>query len=372
MRAKFSLIAIAAIGSFLWLCSFEWNCERLVIIILLFTFVYNEITKRNSVKSIQSQYNAYEHSPALSVKWQKVKLSFGDTYYRIHPAKNLNENHKNHIPLILIHGISYSDVWCYFIENYLKLSNISAPILEYHLYGRGASDSPLIQNNMQLFISQLCELLLFLNFTDKINIIGFSLGGVIAMKFACLFQYKINKLILISPACMTPTSNATTISRTVPILPDLIVYILQKMGVSKLNVLGETDGFYWETSKEFQSSSIHVERKQIMKNIAYRWLRQMEQNEYMLWSLLSTLRYFPLCNSHQLIQTLAKSINTKGIFIIWPENDTICPWMNGGDIIYQKLQGCKLHIIDRLDHNDTLTPYGLTFCLNKIHSFLSQ
>eukprot|EP01083_Nonionella_stella_P011820 33521_1 len=340
--------------------------------LLTMMFIHYVIQPMKMMEISKSEYEPYEHNSKLKAKWVKVRLSFGDTYYRIH-THHKEFDRTNTIPLILIHGISYSDVWCYFITEYLKLSNVASPmIVEYHLYGRGSSDSPLVRNNMQLFVTQLSQLLLHLNLNDTVNIIGFSMGGAIAMQFSCLYPQKINKLILISPSCMTPKTMIMWMIRNIPLVPDLLIGTLRKIGISKLKQFVETDGFYIKQSEIVQNQEVNSQRRQIMKDIANRWFGQMQQNKHMLWSLLSTLRYFPLCNNFELIKNVAQSINVKRIFIIWPQNDTICHWYNGGNLIHKQLNGSKLQLIENSDHNDTLTPYGLTFCLNNIDMFLSQ
>ena len=70
-------------------------------------------------------------------------------------------------------------------------------ILVYDLLGHGKT--PLIKKNVNFedFSNQLNNLLNNLNI-DKINLVGFSFGSLIAVNFVKRFQKRVNKLVLIS------------------------------------------------------------------------------------------------------------------------------------------------------------------------------
>ena len=110
---------------------------------------------------------------------------------------DLNQNHyfyykKNTIPLVFIHGVGLNNqMWQPQIE---ELNSFS--ILTYDLLGHGKTPINKEKISLKDFSNQLNSILDFLKLT-KINLVGFSLGSLIALDFASNFQEKLNKLILI-------------------------------------------------------------------------------------------------------------------------------------------------------------------------------
>ena len=108
-----------------------------------------------------------------------------------------NQNHyiyikKNNTPLVFIHGVGLDhQMWKPQIENLNEFSTIT-----YDLLGHGKTPCKKEKLNLGDFSNQLNEILEYLNI-DKIHLIGFSLGSLIALDFASKSGDKINKLILI-------------------------------------------------------------------------------------------------------------------------------------------------------------------------------
>jgi len=98
----------------------------------------------------------------------------------------------NTVPLVFIHGVGLDHkMWKPQIDS---LKNYST--LTYDLLGHGKTDLILNEITLDDFSSQLRSILKFLKI-DKINLIGFSLGSLIAINFASNFQNVLEKLILI-------------------------------------------------------------------------------------------------------------------------------------------------------------------------------
>ena len=108
-----------------------------------------------------------------------------------------NQNHyiyvkKDNTPLVFIHGVGLDhQMWKPQIENLNEFSTIT-----YDLLGHGKT--PFNKEKLSLgdFSNQLNEILEHLNI-DKIHLVGFSLGSLIALDFASNSGDKIDKLILI-------------------------------------------------------------------------------------------------------------------------------------------------------------------------------
>ena len=109
-----------------------------------------------------------------------------------------NQNHyyfKNNktLPLVFIHGVGLDhQMWEPQIKQLNKYS-----ILTYDLLGHGKT--PFKKNKLTLndFSEQLSSILEYLKLT-KINLVGFSLGSLIALDFASNFQDRLNSLTVIS------------------------------------------------------------------------------------------------------------------------------------------------------------------------------
>jgi (E)-2-((N-methylformamido)methylene)succinate hydrolase len=95
-------------------------------------------------------------------------------------------------PLVFIHGVGLDHkMWepqINFLNNY--------SIITYDLLGHGRTPCNKKELTLNDFSNQLDDLLQFLKI-DKINLIGFSLGSLIALDFASKFHDKLKKLILI-------------------------------------------------------------------------------------------------------------------------------------------------------------------------------
>ena len=101
-------------------------------------------------------------------------------------------NKKDTIPLVFIHGVGLDhQMWNYQVSYFNEFSTLT-----YDLLGHGKT--PLSKDKLTLkdFSNQLLELLDHLKI-EKINLIGFSLGSLIALDFSSHFQKKVEKLILI-------------------------------------------------------------------------------------------------------------------------------------------------------------------------------
>ena len=98
----------------------------------------------------------------------------------------------NTIPIVFIHGVGLDHQMWEAQTNFLKKYSI----ITYDLLGHGRT--PYIEEEITLndFSNQLDNLLQFLKI-DKINLIGFSLGSLVALDFASKFQDKLKTLTLI-------------------------------------------------------------------------------------------------------------------------------------------------------------------------------
>jgi len=109
--------------------------------------------------------------------------SFGTSY-------SLNKiNEKN--PIVFVHGVGLTkEIWepqINFFKNYNTLT--------YDLLGHGKTPLKISKVSFEDFSNQLLKLINELNF-NKIHLVGFSLGALIARHFASENSNKLNSLII--------------------------------------------------------------------------------------------------------------------------------------------------------------------------------
>jgi len=101
-------------------------------------------------------------------------------------------NKKNSIPIVFIHGVGLDhQMWDYQINYFNEYSTLT-----YDLLGHGKTPCDKDKLSLKNFSHQLLEILDHLGI-EKINLVGFSLGSLIALDFSSHFQKKVEKLILI-------------------------------------------------------------------------------------------------------------------------------------------------------------------------------
>ena len=99
---------------------------------------------------------------------------------------------KDTVPIVFVHGVGLDhQMWEPQVN---QLDDFT--ILTYDLLGHGKTPLKLNELKFEDFSNQLVSILNNLNL-GKINLVGFSLGSLIALDFASKYQEKLNKLILI-------------------------------------------------------------------------------------------------------------------------------------------------------------------------------
>ncbi|MDB4193347.1 alpha/beta hydrolase [Candidatus Pelagibacter sp.] len=104
-------------------------------------------------------------------------------------------NNNNTVPLVFIHGVGLDQqMWEPQIVALKEYSTIT-----YDLLGHGKTIYNKEEVTLDDFSNQLTSILNFLKI-NKINLVGFSLGSLIALDFASKFQDKLNSLVVIGTA----------------------------------------------------------------------------------------------------------------------------------------------------------------------------
>lgn len=97
-------------------------------------------------------------------------------------------------PLVFIHGLSDNLLYWEFLATHLK---DDYQIIRVDLRGHGESELGSDEITVDLYAKDLLNVLNELN-VDRVNIIGFSLGGAIALDFTIKYPKKVHSLVLMS------------------------------------------------------------------------------------------------------------------------------------------------------------------------------
>ena len=120
-------------------------------------------------------------------------LKNGKLYYRwFSPEKENGEI------LVLVHGFSTPSVVWEGVLPYLLEEGFK--VLVYDHYGRGYSSRPKVKYTKDLFVDSLDELLEHQEISQKINLVGYSMGGPIVAGYAEKHSEKVRSASFIAPA----------------------------------------------------------------------------------------------------------------------------------------------------------------------------
>jgi pimeloyl-ACP methyl ester carboxylesterase len=99
-------------------------------------------------------------------------------------------------PVVLVHGFSVPNY--VFDRTSADLAANGFRVIRFDLYGRGWSDRPDVDYDRDLFANQLLELMDTLR-VPKADLVGLSMGGAIAGRFAAEHPERVRSLALVAP-----------------------------------------------------------------------------------------------------------------------------------------------------------------------------
>jgi len=258
---------------------------------------------------------------------QFIELSFGKVHY-IYRSSTISSSTLN----IFVHGFSIPmNIWEDVFQSFI---NDNHSCLIFDLYGRGWSDAPYVPMNVDLFVSQLAELLYALNLPyEKYNLYGVSMGGVIIQRFTELYPSKVSKLILCCSAGLNviKPSNILLSILSIPIIGPMLFKLF----------------FQREDSKTIRSQWAYPDEDKY-KIYTKLFKDTCKEHPGYLRSLFSTIFYFDFQSAIKSIEFIEK-LNLP-ILIIWGDKDTLIPVENA--YRYHKLyQNSSLIIIPGANHS---------------------
>lgn len=237
-----------------------------------------------------------------------VELSRGVVHYQL----NRVENEK--ALAVLVHGISVPMVvWD---KNVPQLNSHEISTLRMDLYGRGFSDRPAAKYNMNLYITQIRELLDSLQISQPVHLVGISMGGAVAAHYAVAYPDQTASVTLIDAA---------------------------------VNYRGEDEFRPVERMKKIYTTVQNIRQRQSKRNNTALRNSVKEQLRYrgVEFTLLSMMLFG---NSKQFINSYRiladKEIPTQ---IIWGEDDPLFP-LNMGKRLSQEFDPLAFHPIPNAGH----------------------
>ena len=228
--------------------------------------------------------------------------------------------------VVLIHGFSVP----YFIYDptfeFLTQSGFS--VLRYDLFGRGFSDRPSADYNLDFFIEQLKNLLDVLRFTRPVNLIGLSMGGLIASAFTVRYPKRVNKLVLIDPAG----------AKSIALTPILKAAKMPFLAEAVLGLVG-SDVLVQNIAKDlFDPKLVEYFQAQYKVQMQYKGFKR---------AILSTIRNGLLDSFIHIYQALGKM--DKDILLFWGRNDQTVPFEHS-QILCAAIPKLEFQIIEDCGH----------------------
>lgn len=261
----------------------------------------------------------------LEQKWPNKKHSFislksGQTHYEYTGAKT------NKDPLVvMVHGVSGPmTAWD---KNISMLNDNNISFLRYDLYGRGFSERISTHYNLDLYISQLEELIAKIEINKRIVLIGSSFGCVIVSAYANKHIKQVEKVIFIGPAGFPIKVPFLAKMRDIPVLGDFIFKLRGKELISEQNQKYFVDDTAWDSHKKYFQEQLTVEGSDK--------------------AILSTMRHSPVQNFLEGYKELGqKKIPVE---VIWGKNDITFPYHNNR-LLKKKIPHMQLMTIKHSAH----------------------
>jgi len=254
----------------------------------------------------------------LALPGQFVKLPLGVVHYELAGPDDAPT-------VVLVHGFSVP----YYIwdPTFKALTQAGFRVLRYDLYGRGFSDRPEKNYDLDLFVTQLEELLPALNIQGPVDLVGLSMGGPIVASFANHHPDQVRSLILIDPE-VAPVSTQRIFPLNIPLVGEYLMTIyVAPVELPKT----QSDDFYrpdrfpdWEAMYRVQ--------------LQYKGFRR---------AILSTIRLQPGMDS--LAEFGAVGQQNLPALLIWGREDKTVSSADMQQLV-KLIPGIEYHIIEEAGH----------------------
>ncbi len=223
-----------------------------------------------------------------------VRLSEGVTHYELSGSEDGP-------PVVLIPGFSVPlFVWDPTFE---ALCAAGYRVLRYDLFGRGESERPCGRYDLARFERQLVELVAALGLGPRVDLVGLSMGGAIAVGVTDRHPDLVRRLVLIDPAGLFRSVPWALRLLRLPLVGELAVALLgRRMLVSSLEADIHEPG---ETAK-------------LMERYREQYLAQIRRRGFFR-ALLSTVRHGPLAGLDASYARVGRQ--GRRVLLLWGRED---------------------------------------------------
>jgi len=256
-----------------------------VLIGLLLVLVALPLVLRNA------EWKALDDAARAGATGAYVQLSEGQVHYEIAGPDTAP-------PVLLIHGFSVPSY--IFDPTFATLVAAGHRVIRFDLYGRGTSDRPRGDYDIQRFTRQIDELLTALKVQGPVDLVGLSMGGAVATAYTVEHPDRVRRLVLIDP--MARSRDAGLLRW--PLLGDYLfrVSVLPGMAAGQL------------------SDFAHPER---FPEWAHRYREQMRYFGFGR-AILSTIRH--VITRDPMPTYRAVGAQRRPVLLIWGEQDRTVPF----------------------------------------------
>ncbi len=227
--------------------------------------------------------------------------------------------------VVLIHG--FSTPMFLWDPTVPALTAAGLRVLRYDLFGRGYSDRPPVTYNADLFDRQLLHLLDALGLSAPVDLLGLSMGGLIAINFADRHPERVRRLALEDPAGFSMSVTLRALALFLPVLGD----VLMALAGNWLMVGGLPRDFYRpERYPEYY--------EKYKAQLPYRGFKR---------AILSTMRNMSLAG---MAETYAR-VGHQGrrTLLIWGRQDVTVPFV-ASEQVRAAIPQIEFHAIDEAGH----------------------
>jgi pimeloyl-ACP methyl ester carboxylesterase len=248
-----------------------------------------------------------------------IQLSDGFTHYELS-----NPDAKETV--VLVHGFSVP----YFIfdPTFAFLTQSGFRTLRYDLFGRGFSDRPETDYNIDLFVRQLHDLLDRLGLSYPVSLVGLSTGGPITATFTVRFPKQVSKLVLIDPVGARPFPLGRALKlMAAPFAGEVLI------------------GLIWSVTMVQKITSRLPDREQIGE-FGPSYIHQMRYKGFKR-ALLSTIRNNMLGSLLEVYERIGKL--NKPVLLFWGPHDRTVPFQHN-EILRKAMPNVQFHAIENTRH----------------------
>ena len=247
-----------------------------------------------------------------------ISLTDGITHYELGGPKNGQ-------PVVLVHG--FSTPYFIFDTTFEFLVNSGFRVLRYDLFGRGYSDRPRVDYNIQLFVRQLKDLLDALGL-KRVDLIGLSMGGPITTSLVSEYPDYVSRQVLIDPAG----------AEQVPLPWVLKALKLPVFGELALGLFGSTRMLKVIASDMVTPETVEHFQNQFKIQMQYKGFKN---------AILSTMRNGMLESFYETYVCAGKL--GKPTLLFWGMDDATVPF-ESSKLILKAMPHAEFHAIENCGH----------------------